>query len=365
MEFTVTKDKNLISFLGEGKSKPYVFDVNTGILYSMRSQPLKNLPSTLQGYLNRHNEDNPILFLMRKMVDNVYSFGATWSFRCNIYTTNANLFVIADKLNSIGYTIKPSDYSSFYSEPLKTIDDNFKEFAKYYAETENASIHSFISDMMPTLWAKKHGIEINEVFTLDFVNRIQRENYTETQIKYIVNAVRRGALYFYMDNRGNFCYWDFLNDFGEYFRICDTLELKYEKDFFRGMINARRTYITYKKEFSAKAIQKNYEKHNFNFETDDFIVVIPQTADDFKNEAEQQRNCVYSCYLDAVINGDTNVVFIRKKDSPEKSFITCEISHNGQIRQYLYRHNQGVYDNDSKEYQFRLDYQKWLNENWE
>ena len=365
MEFEVTKDKNLISFLGEGKNKPYVFDVNTGILYSMRSQPLKNMPSTLSGYLGRHNEDNPVIFLMRKMIDSSYNFGGYYSFHCDIYTNNANLFIIADKLNSIGYTISNEDYSNFYPNVLETIGENFKEFAKYFTENEDVSIRSFLNDEMPTIWAKKHNIEINEIFTTRFIDNIMSKGYTAEQINYLIHAICRGVVYYYTDKRGEIDYWSLLRDFDDYFHLCEVLEMKYEKDFFRGMINARRAYLVYRKEFDSKAIKKNYEKHNFNFESDDFTIVIPQTPEDFKNEATQQNNCVYSCYLEEVVNGRTNVVFIRKKDEPQKSFITCEIDNKGNIRQYLYRYNNRVTNKDTAEYQFRNDFQKWLNENWE
>lgn len=365
MEFEVTKDKNLISFLGEGKNKPYVFDINTGVLYSLRSQPLRNMPSTLQGYLNRHNENNPILFLMSRMIDHVYSFSGTHSFHCDVYTNNVNLFLIADKLNSIGYTITSADYCNFYPSTLEVIGENFKEFAKYFAENEDVTIGSFINNEMPSIWARNHNIEVNEIFTIRFINNLMSSNYSTEQLNYLIHAICRGVVYYYTDNRGEIDHWSLLRDFDEYFRLCEVLEIKYEKDFFRGVINAKRMYITYRKEFDAKALKKNYEKHNFNFESEDFVIVIPQTAEDFKDEATQQNNCVYSCYLEEVINGKTSVVFIRKKDNPQKSFITCEVNNRGQIRQYLYRFNNNVRDKSTKEYQFKIDFQNWLNENWE
>lgn len=365
MEFEVTKDKNLVSFLGEGKNKPYVFDVNTGILYSMQSKPLKNMPTTLQGYINRHNEDNAILFLMSTMLNSTYRFGEGWTFRLTAFANHKDLFMLVDKLNSIGYKPNHKDYSEFYPQSLNMINEYFKDFAKYYNEVDEGTIYDFIISRIPALWAESHGIEINEMFNLDFVSRLIEENFAAEQLKYVINTICRGALYFYMMDNGELVFYEFLRDIKEYFRICEVLDMKYEKDFFRGLINAKRAYQTYKEDFDNKSIQIQYQKHNFNYENDEFEIIVPQTTKDFKNEADQQHNCVYSCYLRMVIRGETNVVFIRKKNNPNKSFITCEITNKGTIKQYLYKFNESVKDKSSSEYQFKLDLQNWLNENWE
>ena len=285
MEFEVTKDKNLVSFLGEGKTKPYVFDVNTGILYSMQSKPLKNLPSTLHGYINRHNEDNAILFLMYSMVNTTYRFGEGWGFHLSAFANHKDLFMLVDKLNSIGYKPNHQDYSEFYPKSLNMVSKYFKDFAKYYNEVDEGTICDFIVSRIPALWAESHGIEVNEVFNLDFINRLINENFTEEQLKYIISTVCRGAIYFYMMDNGGFDYYDFIGDVKKYFRICEVLDMKYEKDFFRGFINAKRAYQTYKEDFDNKAIQMQYQKHNFNCEDDEFEIVIPQTTEDFRNEA--------------------------------------------------------------------------------
>jgi hypothetical protein len=92
-------------------------------------------------------------------------------------------------------------------------------------------------------------------------------------------------------------------------------------------------------------------------------VVVPQTTEDFKNEALAMNNCVYNMYLRRVVDGSTNVVFIRKKSNPTKSYITCEVTNSGKIWQFYLANNERVARN-SKESDFRNAYQKWLDENW-
>lgn len=365
MEFEVSRNKNIMSFLAEGKTKPYTFDINTGILYSMQNKPLKNLPSTLHGYLGRHKSDDAVIYLMREMIDNYYSFPHEgWSFKLSMYPMNAKMFMIADKMQSIGYVpITKGYYRELTESNLLLVDEHFKLFAKYVKETDEPTIYDFVNEVYPIAWAEENGIEVNEVFTVEFINKLLNANYTEKQLKYIISVVCRGGMYFFTDRQGNFSYYSFLEKIDTYFHFCDVLDIKYEKDFYRGYINAQRMYLVHKAEFDNLAIQKQYQKHNFAFENDEFTIVIPQTSEDFKDEATQQGNCVYSCYLEYVVRGETNVVFIRKKSNPDKSYITCEISNKGQIRQYLAKHNRRVESTNAIDFKHKL--QDWLNENWE
>ena len=56
----------------------------------------------------------------------------------------------------------------------------------------------------------------------------------------------------------------------------------------------------------------------------DLIAIVPKTPEDIVEEATRQRNCLRS-YVERVKNGQTVVVFIRKKDEPEKTYVTAEI----------------------------------------
>lgn len=95
------------------------------------------------------------------------------------------------------------------------------------------------------------------------------------------------------------------------------------------------------------------------FEDDNFITVIPTKAEEFQEEANKQHNCVYSMYYEKVCKRSTHVVFIRRKKNPEKSYITCEVDNNGNIKQYLARFNKEVADTNA--ISFRAKYQNYLN----
>ena len=87
--------------------------------------------------------------------------------------------------------------------------------------------------------------------------------------------------------------------------------------------------------------QKKMFTHNallfkrYEYEDNDFIVIVPQTADDVVREGQLQRHCVAS-YVERIRQGETCVCFIRKKNDVETPYYTCEIYHDSihQVRGY-------------------------------
>jgi len=361
MDFAINRDKNYINFLANGKKKPYVFDINTGVLYSLQSKPLKNLPPKMKGCVYECKTKDMVFALMHKIMDTPYNYNGNWNFNLSLFTTHSELFKVADKLNSLGYKYK--NYNDINMNNLTIINEHFKAFVKCFNENNEIRISDFVEEIYPLLWAREHNIEINEIFTLDFIKKLLNGHFTTEQINYIVHCMCRGVCYYFIRDDGSLDYWTMMDKFKTYFNICARMDLSYEKDFFRSYINANRMYQIHKMQLDNKAIIDNYENRNLLFEDENFTVVIPQTVEDFKNEATQQNNCVYSCYLREVINHKTNVVFIRRKDNIEKSYITCEVNNNGNIRQYLLKHNRRVEAN-TLEREFYYKYAKWLKENW-
>lgn len=72
-------------------------------------------------------------------------------------------------------------------------------------------------------------------------------------------------------------------------------------------------------------IEENLRRLNFinNLEMGDFIIVVPQTMEDKAKEGQMQNNCVGYYYDDSIKKGNDFIYFIRKKENPNKSYITC------------------------------------------
>lgn len=57
-----------------------------------------------------------------------------------------------------------------------------------------------------------------------------------------------------------------------------------------------------------------------------YIVVVPQTQEDKQAEGKMQNNCVGYYYDDSILRGENFIYFIRKINSPDKSYITCRFN---------------------------------------
>jgi hypothetical protein len=106
------------------------------------------------------------------------------------------------------------------------------------------------------------------------------------------------------------------------------------------MINAH-TEITYlfnietNREFDERAMERfNVVKKNWKgleYKTDNFCVIPPKKPSEIVMEGIVLNHCV-SSYVELVLNGETNIFFVRRSSDIEKPFYTLEIRHN-KVRQ--------------------------------
>lgn len=73
-----------------------------------------------------------------------------------------------------------------------------------------------------------------------------------------------------------------------------------------------------------KKILANEEKIRsiMEIQSNDFVIIVPSTMDDFTKEGQMQNNCVGSYYHNSIAAGDNLIYFIRKKSNPSRSYIT-------------------------------------------
>lgn len=62
----------------------------------------------------------------------------------------------------------------------------------------------------------------------------------------------------------------------------------------------------------------------FGYSDDRYVIRIPGCYADFKDEGQAQHNCV-ATYYDRAVKGELTILFIRRKEKPEKPFCTAEI----------------------------------------
>lgn len=338
----IIKNKNIVEFWIDGKTKPYVLDVNANTLTGLRGAPLVNIPGPVASLARSTAERTNVIKLIYEGV---------------VPHSGSDIYSLADRLDSLGHTAYVSEMRSLCAIPY-----DFKDLAQFLAEDPNNTIRMFIEYRVEHLWASRKGLpEVDEHFTERMRHLLYRYFSEETP-----EVLKRFAYYL---PRGiwEFCHedsWRIRDYLSDYLKWCTALEMEMEKgDFFRLYINARRNYERNKNAILSKGIYERQTKRmaSLAFENEDFCVVVPLTNEELIAEGNSQGNCVGG-YGERICKGYCNVVFIRSKHNIDKSYITCEIDSRGYISQYLTHFNNRV--ENPKANEFRQAYQTFLSTHW-
>lgn len=89
---------------------------------------------------------------------------------------------------------------------------------------------------------------------------------------------------------------------------------------------------------------------------DQFIIVVPSSLKDFTDEGKQQNNCVGSHYHKSIADGLNFIYFIRKTNSPNKSYITNRFNvHYKRTVETRMKNNAPNKDQDACQFICRID----------
>ena len=337
----VIKEKNLIKFYIEGKARPYILDVNKGVIYGLRGIEIQEIPPAIcKSPLGV--ERTSVLNLVRER----YS-----------PRQNKALYSLADRLDAVGYTAGAYE---LYQVKNNIEDIEVRDFVKYRQEHEDATLRAYIDEYMKIKWAIGKGLKIDEHFTPQMASFLYEfyKNQSNEVLSVFAYYLSRGLWEFCRDR------WEIHSHLDSFLTYMHALDWKMEKtDFYRAYVNAKRAYNINRDALRDKGI-KNYQMEHIKaltFEDDTFTVVIPTTDKELVAEGEKQHNCVGG-YGNSIIERRKNVVFIRYKAKPDVPFITCDIVDTGHINQYLTKYNRREYGDDARE--FYHAFQKHLLENW-
>ena len=164
-----------------------------------------------------------------------------------------------------------------------------------------------------------------------FINLIEEYGYTAK------------ALLMYIDHLKTFeaiedMPW-LLREIEDYARMMKEISLKFDKyprHFLTTHKIAGRNYNRLKHQFDEVKFKNRINldmEHTFG----DYCFIYPKCIQDIKDESVQMSNCV-SSYVQKVIDGQCHILFLRRKDSPDKSLVTIEVRNN-KIVQALQKYN--------------------------
>lgn len=92
------------------------------------------------------------------------------------------------------------------------------------------------------------------------------------------------------------------------------------------------------KELAFASTSKRVEDLEYSDEESGLSIVVPRKASEVISEGHTLGHCVAS-YVDSIIDGKCNILFIRHTDMIDKPYFTMEITPTGEIRQVHSYHN--------------------------
>ena len=147
-----------------------------------------------------------------------------------------------------------------------------------------------------------------------------------------------------------------ISDWRDYLFMCGDLGRDIKNEFVlfpKNLYEAHELiiidYARMKDEIKNKKIEALTDTLNvlYAFNYNDLFIRAPRNAKEIQNEGDCLHHCVAS-YIDRMGNGETSILFMRKKDNPEKPYITLEVKDN-RLVQYQGLHNKLPSNDDERE----------------
>ena len=345
----VYKDKQYLVFdFEDGRSCKYDFDKKIAI--GISGKPVKDLRGQLAGYS------------LEKIIDSCEdkAYGKFLTYICNdsLYPIS-NIGTMLDRvpryknyeqLFSAGINIKRREHIRYQ---INEIPKSLIKISKMHnIEITGNFIYNYKLNIDAYYLA--YNLEYISLADGDILDILSYPEYGDSIFNVLLNTYGYSAkaLLLYIDSLKTYEAIEdmhfIMREVRDYARMMSSISNKYDK-YPRNLLTthkiACRNYNRLRKEFQEELFKKRIKKE-YEFEYKDYCFIYPKSTNDIKNEAVAQNNCVAS-YIDGVIGGSCDIMFLRKKDTPDKSLVTIEI-RNGKIVQARRRFNDPVTEEDQK-----------------
>ena len=350
-----TKERNNITFIIDGTNGNYKFDLSNGQFFGLKGTAIKTCQkkTEIRRLLQRSNNYHGSWSNLERVLFNMFDSGYT-----SAYPRFLNMLKGAERLDAIDFTGDIWDIHDF-----EYINTNFAYLNKYIQDELNGEQSQFRTDNFINYVefnkARKELGGLAEQLTPEIYRKVKEylPNITIEEWSVVVYYLIRGK------------YWEYhhgdCRKLTEYINTCRAMEKEPLKvnNFMREYCETMKEYELRKVEFDNKKIRNNYELHKsaFEFAHGDFVVVLPQTAQDIIDEGRNMHHCVGS-YVDRVVDNGTYIVFIRHKDTPTECYLTCQVSTMGDIQQYYLAYDRTI--RSAEDIEFKNAFQTHLKANW-
>ena len=351
----VEKVKNLFVVTLENGKQTY-FDFADGNIYGVSGKVIKGFNTEAKKILKSEQDENflAMYFYERTLTHPFYTGMKNWP--TALVETLYSLYASRYSVDTLG---RIAEFC--YENNFKLDKNGVKALTKALADMEddNGELRYLSSYLLR-----------------DKIIEISYNHLPATVIPFVTHARTREIRNFVVEDAQKIIFryehenWDYLDPayYGNehiyhcvyrYIQLCNLLHHE------RTYKNLYQSICMMEKEkalMADKACLEYQQNAPLFFEDKNFTVLIPTTADEFKEEADYQQNCVFRLYYPKVRACSTHVVFIRKKSDINTPYITCEVTDCGEIIQYLARFNHEVTDDDARA--FKVAYQKYLHEHF-
>lgn len=148
----------------------------------------------------------------------------------------------------------------------------------------------------------------------------------------------------------------------DFMQNCELLEIKVPTgDFWTNAKNVRETIEQQKAEKSARIFKHTQTEHNLNFEGEKFIIVVPTSYEECRDEGAYMHNCMGGLEWDTYLSqGKRRVVFIRRKDNPKVPYVDMDMTLDFDIIQTRTQYNRTGWEKDFDFRNFLEAYKAYL-----
>ena len=350
----ITKNRNLINFTtNEGKT--YVFNLTTGELLGLRGLPIKTFPKKGDMVRALRHANNNLYTALGIMFDRASSPAEV------LRRSGATILQGAERLDALDIPNLDLRIIDYYTE----INEHFNDFLTYIRQDANNAINYRHGEFLDWLTFRKSSTKLGvlaNVITPDlYRDYINCSNKDEDDI----SLAEWDIVAYYGIRCKVYKFCGGARKIANYIHWCEEMNIEPQKinNFTRVYIETETEYKRRKEEIDNAKFCANYAKHTkaWDFTFGDYTIVVPSRGQDLIDEGQNMHHCVGG-YVQSVVNGDTNIVFVRHKDTPNRCYITAQVDTSGRIGQYYLAYDRRI--TEQADHEFYRAFQEHLRKVW-
>lgn len=354
---TAIKDKSIITFTNKENNKIARFDLKDNgcyTYYNNKYNKVKNLKNFFSGYsadlIIEGFEDEKYKTFIKMiacsedrcsnagtLLERLYKYSNLENYILMNIAVDKNVKMKTNEINKyiLRYVIKRSfrithDFEIAYKENKELVLNMIRYADENYDDEMNNTIYDFIQSWKFRDYYLKlindYNYEYKTLLNYIFDYLPNREAYTLNN--YSIRTLEDYAsMQKVMSKNGKF------NKYPKYLKTIHDITVS--------------NYNTLKKEYSDELFSKRINTDlAYESSKDNYTITVPQCCNDIKQEGVDMHNCVGS-YIDKIIDGETQIVFLRKYNKPKESLVTVEIRNNA-LSQAFRRYNTALTKDDTE-----------------